>query len=218
MDENKAYYYRICGKLLGDGCITKQANRKPRFQYIHRIEDLGWADYCYKQLTNFFPLSPPGYKKAIDPRLKKGFSESYVVQSRTHELITGLYQTRYTSGKKIAPFHFLNEYLNEEALSWWYQEDGYLKVSNGKMTKNILSTESFSAEENWQLIAQLFKKVGLQFTTDGQNRLILYDQFQIIYILQLVSPWLHSAMYRKAAVEFFSLDCKKNDCILACIH
>ncbi|GKV64848.1 MULTISPECIES: hypothetical protein [unclassified Sporosarcina] len=69
------------------------------------------------------------------------------------------------------------------------------------MTKIILSTESFSGEENRQLIALLFHKFRLQFTTDGQNRLILYDQFQIIYFLKLVSPWLHAAMGRKVAVE-----------------
>lgn len=28
------YLSRITGKLLGDGCITKQQGRKPRFQFI----------------------------------------------------------------------------------------------------------------------------------------------------------------------------------------
>ncbi|GKV64843.1 MULTISPECIES: endonuclease [unclassified Sporosarcina] len=201
MEENKAYYSRMCGKLLGDGCITKQANRKPRFQFIHRAEDFGWSAYCYEQLNDFLPLSPPAYKKVIDPRLSRGFSECYTVQSRTHDWITDLYHTWYPSGKKVVPFDFLNEFLNEEALSWWYQDDGHLKVTNGKMTKIILSTDSFSAEENRQLIALLFHKFRLQFTTDGQNRLILYDQLQIIYFLQLTSPWMHDAMDRKAAVE-----------------
>ncbi|WP_301107838.1 endonuclease [Sporosarcina sp.] len=201
MEGYKIFYSRICGKLLGDGCITKQAGRKPRFQFIHRIEDLGWSAYCYEQLKDFVPLSTPAYRKCIDARLTKGFSECYVVQSRTHERITDLYQTWYPDGKKRVPFHFLNEYLTEEALSWWYQDDGHLKIVNGKMTKVILSTESFSAEENRQLITLLFHKFRLQFKTDGQNRLILYDQFQIIYFLQLTSLWMHDAMYRKAAVE-----------------
>ncbi|WP_194841151.1 hypothetical protein [Sporosarcina cascadiensis] len=109
MEENKAYYSRICGKLLGDGCITKQANRKPRFQFIHRIEDLGWSAYCYEQLKDFVPLSPPAYKKCIDARLAKGFSECYVVQSRTHERITDLYPIWYPDGKERVLFHFLND-------------------------------------------------------------------------------------------------------------
>jgi len=44
----------------------------------------------------------------------------------------------------------------------------------------------------------LLKKFNLHFVTDGQNRILLYDQFQIIYFLHLVSPWLHESMNRKA--------------------
>ncbi|EGQ27232.1 tRNA (guanine-N(7)-)-methyltransferase [Sporosarcina newyorkensis 2681] len=51
----------------------KQGNRKPVFQFIHRIEDLGWSEYCYSQLKDVLPLTSPVYKRAIDPRLKKGF-------------------------------------------------------------------------------------------------------------------------------------------------
>lgn len=116
-------------------------------------------------------------------------------------MITGLYQIWYPAGKKKLPFHFLNRYLNEEALSWWFQDDGHLKVVNGKMCKVILSTDSFSFEENNQLISLLFDKFGLLFKIDGQNRLILYDQFQIIYFLKLVSSWMNEAMIRKEAVE-----------------
>jgi len=47
------FYSRICGKLLGDDCITKQQRRKSRFQSMHR--------------------------KVKDLRLKKKFYEIYVV-------------------------------------------------------------------------------------------------------------------------------------------
>lgn len=199
MDQYFSFYTRICGKLLGDGCMTKQGNRKPRFQYMHRTEDFGWAQYCYERLQEFLPLSPPTYSKVVDTRLIKQYSERYIVQSRTHQTITNLYTTWYPQGKKVIPFDFLESYLNEEALSWWYQDDGHVKIVNGVMNKIILSTDSFTAFENEQLIQLLFKKFKLRFSVDGQNRLILYDQFQIIYFLKLVSPWLSLAMKRKAA-------------------
>ncbi|EGQ27233.1 hypothetical protein HMPREF9372_0920 [Sporosarcina newyorkensis 2681] len=47
-------------------------------------------------------------------------------------MITELYQTWYPAGKKEAPFQFLNRYSNEEALSWWYQDDGHLKSRERK--------------------------------------------------------------------------------------
>jgi len=155
MGDVDKFYNRICGKLLGDGCITKQERRKPRFQFMHRTEDFGWTNYCYEQLKNFIPLSPPTYRKVMDSRLKKGFSKSYVVQSRTDNLITSLYTTWYPYGKKVLPFDFIEQYLNEEALAWWYQDDGHLKIVNGIVTKLILSTDSFSVEENAKLIQLL---------------------------------------------------------------
>src|SRR5690606_32734929 len=38
---------------------------------------------------------------------------------------------------------------------------------------------------------------GFRFSLDGQNRLLLYDQFQIYYFLQVIEPYLHESMYRK---------------------
>lgn len=198
MNESGRFHNYICGKLLGDGSITKQDGRKPRFQFMHRTEDVGWAVYCYDHLKNFIPLSPPTYRKVMDLRIKKGYSESYIVQSRTDEGITDLYNKWYPYGKKVLPFDYIEQYLDEQSLAWWYQDDGHLKVVNGTVNKIILSTDSFSIEENEWLIRLLFAKFNLRFVMDGQNRIILYDQFQIIYFLHLVSPWLHESMNRKA--------------------
>jgi len=191
------FYNFICGKLLGDGCITKQDRRKPRFQFMYRTEDFGWADYCYNELKSQIPLASPTYGKVMDDRLIKGFSERFIVQSRTDEVITALHEIWYPNSRKVLPFYFIEQHLDKRALSWWYQDDGHLKMVNGMVTKLILSTDSFSIEENTKLIQLLNLKFKIQFSTDGQNRLILYDQFQIIYFLHLVSPWLHESMARK---------------------
>ena len=107
MTKSIGFYYFICGKLLGDGCITRQERRKPRFQFMHRTEDFGWANHCYEQLKNHIPLNPPTYRKVIDVRLRKGYSESFIVQSRTDEVITQLYRQWYPTGKKKLPFDFI---------------------------------------------------------------------------------------------------------------
>ncbi|MCM3636856.1 endonuclease [Sporosarcina luteola] len=188
----------LCGKLLGDGCITKQEKRKPRFQFMHRAEDLGWSVHCYEELKNYIPINPPAYRKIADKRLKKGFSESFVVQSKTDEIITKLYKIWYPEGKKKLPLQWVQQYLDERALAWWYQDDGHLKIVNGTANKIILSTDSFSKHDNEFLMQILWDKWKLKFKIDGQNRLILYDQFQIIYILHLISPWMHESMDRKS--------------------
>ncbi|MBO0589099.1 hypothetical protein [Sporosarcina sp. E16_8] len=101
MSETSGFHNYISGKLLGDGCIRKQERRKPRFQFMHRTEDVGWAEYCYEHLKDFIPLFPPTYRKVIDLRIKKGYSESYIVQSRTDEVITNLYKLWYQREKRF---------------------------------------------------------------------------------------------------------------------
>ncbi|MFJ7932831.1 hypothetical protein [Sporosarcina sp. NPDC096371] len=71
-------------------------------------------------------------------------------------MVTQLYAQWYPNGKKSLPFDFIEHYLNERALAWWYQNDGHLKLSNGIVNKIILSTDCFSIEENAQLIQLLF--------------------------------------------------------------
>jgi LAGLIDADG DNA endonuclease family len=187
----------ICGKLLGDGCIVKQEGRKPRFQFIHSTKDKEWCYYCYSRLKDYLPLTGPHYKRIEDVRVKAGYTESFYVQSRTHDHITNLRSIWYKNRKKVLPFEFLMKYLTPLALSWWYQDDGHLKKDSSIPRQIILSTESFTPAENYQLCQLLKSKYSLLFLIDKQNRIILYDQFQIHYFLYLISPYLHPCMYRK---------------------
>jgi LAGLIDADG DNA endonuclease family len=187
----------VCGKLLGDGCIVKQEGRKPRFQFIHSIKDKEWCYYCYSRLKDYLPLTGPHYKRIEDDRVQAGYTESYYVQSRTHDHITSLRSIWYKNGKKVLPFEFLMQYLTPLALAWWYQDDGHLKKDSTIPRKIILSTDSFTPAENNKLCQLLKDKYSLLFSLDKQNRILLYDQFQIQYFLFLVSPYLHPCMYRK---------------------
>lgn len=164
---------KITGKLLGDGCLIKQKNRKPRFQFIHSIKDKEWAITCYNQLENYLPFAPPTYRKVIDERIINGFTERVEVQSRTHPFFTKLESLWYCNRVKTIPLQLLEQYLNEEALAWWYQDDGHLKMNKGIPEKIILSTDNFTNKENQQLTNILRKKYQLCFSIDGQNRLVL---------------------------------------------
>lgn len=199
------YYSRICGKLLGDGSITKQVGRKPRFQFTHTTLDFHWCNHCYRELKDFIPLNPPKYRKIIDNRTKKGYTESYFVQSKTSERITELEQIWYKNRVKVLPVDFIRTYLNEEALAWWYQDDGHLKIKDITPRKIILSTDNFTHQENMQLISILREKHSLQFKLDGQNRLLLYDQVQILYFLRIISKYIHTSMARKTTKFFLNI-------------
>lgn len=197
---NKTSYLfkaKIIGKLLGDGCITKQKGRKPRFQFIHAAKDLGWTNHCYEKLRSEMPLARPLYRKNIDQRLSKGYSISYQVQSRTCDLITYLHSQWYPIKEKVVPFQLLNNFFNKASLAWWYMDDGHLKIKNNIPKKIILSTESFSLKEIEKLVIFLECKYNLNFSIDKQKRIILYDQYQIHYFLHLIAPYFHPSMNRK---------------------
>ncbi|UOQ85175.1 endonuclease [Gracilibacillus salinarum] len=190
-------YHYICGKLLGDGSITIQKGRKPRFQFTHAAKDYDWSFYCYDKLANNIPLNKPTYKRTVDPRVKKGFTEAYVVQSKTDPIITQLESIWYQQRKKVLPINFIEDFLDVRALAWWYQDDGHLKIDNHIPRKIILSTDSFSKQENQLLILLLKRKFSLHFSLDKQNRIILYDAAQIVYFSRLIKPYMHSSMHRK---------------------
>ena len=113
----KYFYARMTGKLLGDGTITKEEGKSPRFHFTHQATDKGWVDYCYQQLKPYLPLNPPVYRKVKDHRLTKGYSENYFVRSRVHPLTTKLRKIWYPNDTKIIPFSFIEKYLTKEKLA-----------------------------------------------------------------------------------------------------
>jgi hypothetical protein len=191
------FFEMMTGKLLGDGCINKQPGRKPRFQFIHCAKDKEWCQHCFQNLAMHIPLTGPHYKKVIDDRIAAGFTESYYVQSKTNPVITSLEGIWYKNRKKRLPLDHLHDYLTPLSLAWWYQDDGHLKKKGNKLQKIIFSTESFTPHENQLLCIVLKDKFCLQFSTDKQNRIILYDQFQIHYFLYSVCSYIHPCMIRK---------------------
>ncbi|MCM3771764.1 endonuclease [Priestia aryabhattai] len=196
-------YNQLCmivGKLLGDGNISIEKGRRPRFRFSHCLKDKEWVFGCYEQLRDHIELSFPKYRKVIDQRLKNGYSESYYSQSKVGEVSSLLKEIWYPHGKKALPVEFINAHFSPLTLAWWYQDDGSLKVSNSSIKKIILATNSFSNQENKKLIEILFTNLHLSFSLDSQNRLVIYDQKQILYFLSLVSEFIHPCMSRKVNI------------------
>ena len=202
IDTSSFFKAQVIGKLLGDGCLTKQEGRKPRFQFIHSAKDYEWNIHCFHSLKTYLPLNPPRLRKIKDVRLRKRYSLSHYTQSKTSSLVTFLRNTWYQDNKKLIPFDMLYKYFTVESLAWWYMDDGHFKQKNGVPLKIILSTDNFSRLENKQLIKFLSSKFYLSFRLDNQNRIILYDQYQIHYFFHLITPFTHVSMHRKMPNRF----------------
>ncbi|WP_191560068.1 endonuclease [Metabacillus idriensis] len=187
----------LTGKLLGDGNLTNETAKRPRLRFSHSIKDFGWCFHCYEQLSHNLPLTPPVYRKLSDTRIAAGYSEQYYVQSKTSLIFDHLKPLWYKERKKVLPFDLIKKTLTPLALAWWYQDDGHLKIKDSTPQKIILSTDSFDPAENIFLKKILLDLFNLKFNTDGQNRLILYDQKQIFSFLRIVRPYIHESMLRK---------------------
>ena len=207
INTSNRFKVQIIRKLLGDGSITKQKNRRPRLQINHTVSDYDWISYYFKHLKRELPLNPPYYYKHKDIRLKDGFSEIYYVQSRTSDIICYLKKTWYNNRTKVIPFTLLEKYFSLESLAWWYMDDGHLKVNNHIPQKIILSVENFTDEEIHSLIDFLYNKYRLPFAVDGQRRIALYKQADIYHFLDLIDPYTHISMQRKLRqISFLNKD------------
>lgn len=198
----------LIGKLLGDGNIIIQKNRKPRFRFGHSIKDRDWCVHCYQKLACFLPLNPPKYRRVIDSRIKRGFSELYYVQSKTAPIYVHLKEIWYNNTVKVIPKEFVEKLMTPLSLAWWYQDDGHLKMKGNIPQKIILSTESFSQEEILFLHNLLLNKFHLNFSTDNNKRLVLYNRRSILAFLSLVRPYLSKGMKRK---DIYLENLKKED-------
>ncbi|MGX1191932.1 endonuclease [Metabacillus sp. SLBN-84] len=187
----------LTGKLLGDGNLSIEKGKRPRFRFSHSSADSGWCFHCYETLKAHIPLSKPKYRKISDNRIEAGYTDQFYVQSKLSPLFDSLLPLWYKERTKSIPFPLLEQFINPLALAWWYQDDGHLKIQNNTPKKIILSTDSFTQKENRFLTELLYTQFKLHFKLDGQNRLVIYDQKQILLFLRIVHPYIHHSMKRK---------------------
>jgi LAGLIDADG DNA endonuclease family len=191
----------LIGKLLGDGNLTIEKNKRPRLRFSHKVQDKEWCQHSRDQLAPFLSFPSIKYRKVIDVRVTNGFTEIYYAQSHTHKALDLLKQLWYPSGVKTVPFLLLKTNFTRLSLAWWFMDDGHLKIEKDKPTKIILSTESFTSREIKNLSLLLKENFQLELKTDKAKRLIIYNKMQIYYFLKLVQPFLVSCMYRKTLLK-----------------
>jgi LAGLIDADG DNA endonuclease family len=189
----------IIGKLLGDGNLTIEKNKRNRLRFSHKIQDREWCQHSRDMLASSISFPPMKYRKIYDTRMAKGFTENYYAQSHTH--LNLLKQLWYPSNHKTIPFKLLEKFFTDISLAWWYMDDGHLKMVNNQPSKIILSTESFTLLELHQLCTLLSEKFHLEFKIDKAKRLVVYNKMQIYYFLKLIQPHFVNCMYRKTLLK-----------------
>ncbi|PIC81632.1 hypothetical protein CSV75_07645 [Sporosarcina sp. P18a] len=162
------------------------------FRFTFHTKYNEWTHSCYQQLQSYVPDFLIKKEQTTDTRSKFGFTKRVVIKSAPCATAEALYCDWYQNGSKGIPLEFVEQHMTAQTLAWWDQECGHLKVKeNGTLEKLILSTEQWTEDELRLLQYVVNIKFNFLFAIDGQRRLILYDQLQIKYFLDMVAHWIH---------------------------
>ncbi len=146
----------VIGSLLGDGTLMP-TTAGYCFRVHHGIQQRQYVDWKFEELEQYVRTAP-----SIS-------GSGYYFRTITHPEFSSLRELFYPHGGKIVPLSFLQAQLNEFGLAVWIMDDG---ASDGKQLR--INTQSFSLQENEQLIAFLRAKFGLDLSLNidkGRSRL-----------------------------------------------
>jgi len=183
----------ICGMLLGDSSIQddKRSHCKLRINTTHGAAQIDYLQYKQTILggSNMYEM-------------KSGYCDNSVYRIYTiadAKVDAFLREHCWINGRKTITREFANM-LNTQALAIWYMDDGCLKHKYDGMSPNIiLSSNSFTKEENDILIDCLKQKFGIDCNLRSEKG------YWSIYIttsgtpkfLEMVTPYIHPCLRYK---------------------
>lgn len=189
----------LLGIVLGDGTLYVNPNGKEaRFTVRHGPKQKKYSEYIFECFRSMQPTIKTVYIKGhyIGDIWVKG-SYQTEVRLRKNPYITGLYKLFYPERKKVIPFELLDIYT-AESLAFHFMDDGSKSVDeNGNINGFILSTQSFSYEENIRFIGFLKGKFNLDSTYIKSNNTIKIKTNSVKRFISTIEPYLIDSMKYK---------------------
>ena len=161
----------LIGSLLGDGCFCSVGGRTKNMclSITHSEKQKEYIKYKWN-ILNKYNLASPIVEYRINNKRYLRELVGYSFKTKLHPIFTDIRNKYYDShGHKRVFKEFVKD-IDALGLAIWYMDDGYV-------TKNscILSTCSFTLEEQSLLADILLSKFGLHFTV-GKNDNSMYLQ------------------------------------------
>ena len=140
----------ICGTLLGDGTIARQA---ARLAFTHGDRQAAYAGYKRELLEEL----GPSYRELEVPMVAGGEPEYPVVQvhTRAHRAVRILRHEFYGARKRVPSW--LASDLNDRMLAFWFMDDGHLRVRPPRRPSAEIAAVGFSDEDRAVLLEGLFR-------------------------------------------------------------
>jgi recombination protein RecA len=199
-DEEKQIVY---GTLLGDGCLLRDIHGSVYLKVYHGITQLEYTKWKFSQLSHLVSLgtSGPGITTRNDGTQRCHFS------SRRHPELKPLWQSLYSSGRKIVTRKYLN-LMGPLAIAIWWMDDGYSGVNKLRRCRyGSLATCAFSFEENL-LIQRWFRNMyGIETAIkyahkDKRDPYIRFNGTNMKRLRKLILPYVPQCMSYKIDMHY----------------
>lgn len=203
----------LIGSLLGDGSFVYGSGRcKNCFLSIgHSEKQLEYLRYKVGIISKY-GFTNKIYKYSYsNTRYKRGNLTTYYYKTNLHPIFTQIRNHSYDSnGIKRINQEFVSD-IDPLGLAIWYMDDGYV-------TKNscILSTCSFTLEEQRVLVDILLKKFNLHFNIGKHDNSMYLQAKDFPLFVKIISPYIISCMQYKLIPYSKRVLTKQGELLEAC--
>lgn len=183
----------LIGSLLGDGCFCSVGGRTKNMclSIAHSEKQKEYIKYKWNILNKYNLVSPIVEYHINNKRYLRELV-GYSFKTKLHPIFTDIRNKYYDShGHKRVFKEFVKD-IDALGLAIWYMDDGYV-------TKNscILSTCSFTLEEQSLLANILLDKFGLHFTVGKHDNSMYLQAKDFPKFVELIKDYIIPSMQYK---------------------
>lgn len=183
----------LIGSLLGDGCFCSVGGttKNKCLSIAHSDKQKEYLEYKWG-ILNKYNLASPIVEYHINNSRYSHELVGYRFKSRLHPIFTDIRNKYYDlNGHKRVYREFVKD-INALGLAIWYMDDGYV-------TKNscILSTCSFTLEEQSLLSDIMLEKFGLHFTVGKHDNSMYLQAKDFPKFVEIVKDYIIPSMQYK---------------------
>ena len=208
-EKDKSLLIALC---IGDGCLRKPHPQTGSVQ-LEIAHSTKQEDYCIWKRDLVYSICGGAKEPKIGYRtitLKNSDTEYYACRfTKIHEYFLYLRKLMYPNGRKVMTREILDK-LDLQGIAIWFMDDGSCyKTDNIDGTKSInfdlrISTDSFTKEENDEIVEYFKEKWDIKFHTFYSQRrncwIIRAKKEATLKFLDLIEPYVIPSM--KYKVEY----------------
>ncbi len=208
---NNSQKQLLIGSVLGDGTTTKHG----AYSCSHSIKQKEYFNHKRKILNNIHSNCFQRYAHNY-PYLKERI-ESLHFTTGCNKLLYELRNIYYPEGKKIFPYNYLLKNMSEEALAYWYCDDG-----SYQQYCCYIYTYGYTYEEQVLMQKLFFNKFNIdvdikEFKEKIRNKKKYYlkmNKENSKNFISLIRPYIIPSMLYKIDYEEYKIWRKKKELLL----